>query len=189
MRILIIALLAGSALSAQNPVVDSLNVRYHFIESRFLQDETIFKIAVPPYLQTWEVMEQVRLAVQWPGDPPPDRPTTVYVFREGEGRGSVSGTGGVYIPGQGFRWDMGDWTPDTGVLAFVPRDIDKFMYNAVLDSLFRQGMDALAIDGIPERLKLGVAREFAVSPAQVDSVFYRVKWYVDRHGSGDRDSP
>ena len=175
------ALLHAQAPAAPDSTAeDTLNIQYQLVETHYLSMEDVFKIKVPPYLTTAEVMEQIRLAVRWPGDPPPRKITTVYVFRDGQKRGASSKTGGIYVPGKGFRWDMADWEPDVSILEFQPSDKDKLLYNFLLDTLFAAGISSEDMSDSTELpIKKAVARDFEMSVAQLDSVYYHVKWWID----------
>lgn len=181
--------LLGATSSAQQAVWDSLNIQYRLVNSYYNQDKNVFKIKVPPYLNTREVMRQVRLVVQWPGDPPPKKKTVVYVFKEDVPENATSKTGGVFIPGKGFLWDMRDWQPDTSILHYRPRPEDKFIYNTLLDSLFahQEFSDLNAKEVKP--IKQNVARRFSISLAELDSIFYRVKWWLNLHKHDRSDNP
>lgn len=166
---------------------DSLNIQYQLLQTNYFERETEIKIKVPPYLKTSEVMEQIRLAVQWPGDPPPQKQTTVYVFRENAGEGDRSKTGGRYIPGKGFKWDLRDWEPDTTIFHYTPRLIDRIIYNALLDSLLADVINSMEFESKDNPIKKKVAREFEISVAQLDSIYYRVKWWQDLNKNSSKE--
>jgi hypothetical protein len=158
---------------------DSLNIQYQLLQSNYFEAEDVIKIKIPPFLSTREVMEQVKLVVQWPGDPPPAKKTTVYVFKENATVGDRSKTGGRYIPGKGFFWDLKDWKPDTTIRHYTPRFIDRLIYNTLLDSLLDNGIYSIDFENKEKATKQKVAREFEISVTQLDSIYYRVKWWWD----------
>lgn len=171
-------LLFNSAYS-QSARWDSLNIQYQLLQSNYFEAESVIKIKVPPFLSTREVMEQVKLVVQWPGDPPPVKKTTVYVFKENAVVGDRSKTGGRYIPGKGFLWDLKDWNPDTTIHHYTPRFIDRLIYNTLLDSLLDNGVYSIDFESKEKATKQNVAREFEISVSQLDSIYYQVKWWWD----------
>ena len=185
----VLLILAGPPVFSQQPIWDSLNIQYRLVNTYYNQYENIFKIKVPPYLKTHEVMEQIRLVVQWPGDPPPKKKTVVYVFKEDVPENATSKTGAVYIPGKGFFWDMGDWQPDTSLLHYHPRPEDKFIYNTLLDSLFAHQAFSDIDTGKVKPIKRNVARQFGLSVVELDSIYYRVKWWLNLHKHYRSDTP
>lgn len=174
-----LSILLFCAAYPQQSYWDSLNIKYQLIQSNYSETENVIKIKVPPYLSTSAVMEQIKLAVQWPGDSPPDKKTTVYIFKENAGKGERSKTGGRYLPGKGFKWDLKDWKPDTTILHYTPRSIDRIIYNAFLDALLADEYSPSEFDSKDNPTKKKVAREFEISVAQLDSIYYRVKWWWD----------
>lgn len=174
------------AAHAQQSYWDSLNIQYQLMQSNYYETENVIKIKIPPYLSTSAVMEQIKLAVQWPGDPAPTKKTTVYIFRENAVEGDVSKTGARYLPGKGFKWDLNDWKPDTTILHYTPRLIDRIIYNTLLDSLFTKEYSPQEFDSKDNPTKKKVAREFEISVAQLDSIYYRVKWWWDLNKNAPR---
>ncbi|RMF58457.1 MAG: hypothetical protein D6748_08650 [Calditrichaeota bacterium] len=166
---------------SQKAIWDSLNIQYRLVNSYYNQFENIFKIKVPPYLSTSEVMEQIRLVVQWPGDPPPTKRTIVYVFKEDVPEDATSKTGAVYLPGKGFLWDMRDWQPDTSILSYTPTPEDKVIYNTFLDSLFAHQEFSDNSSEKVKGLKKNVAQLFDITVSELDSIYYHVKWWLNLH--------
>lgn len=173
-------------LLAQESPWDSLNIQYRLIQNHYQPFEDIIKIKLPPYLSTSEVMEQVKLAVQWPGDPPPRKKTIVYVFKEDAAEGDVSRCGGMYLPGKGFKWDLGDWKPDTSVLSYTPSYLDRLIYNTFLDSMFTNGMYTFELEEQETPTKHKIARHFAITVGALDSIYYHVKWWASIQKSRQR---
>lgn len=176
----------GLAVCGQESAHDTLDIKYYLIENTYAQYEDIVKIKLPPYLSTAEVMRQIQLAVQWPGDPPPSKRTKVYVFREDAVIGDRSSMGAVYFPGRGFQWQLAEWRPDLTIYRYRPRASDKVLYNTLLDSLFAGNMFASEYSTEPKsgskiqfRRKENVADLFEVSISEMDSIYFRVKWWLD----------
>ncbi len=171
---------------AQEVDRDSLEIKYRLIENYYSQYEDIVKIKLPPYLSTREVMEQVKLSVQWPGDPPPSKRTRIYVFRDDAVIGDKSATGAMYFPGKGFRWDLTDWLPDLSIYTYRPGSVDKMIYNTVLDTFFSAEMFASEYSTAPEagskmirNKKKNVASLFDITTTEMDSIYFRVKWWLE----------
>jgi hypothetical protein len=164
---------------SQSTKWDSLNIQYQLLQSNYSEAENVIKIKLPPFLSTSEVMEQIKLVMQWPGDPPPVKKTTVYVFKENSEVGDRSNTGGRYIPRKGLFWDLKDWKPDTTIRHYTPRFIDRLIYNTLLDSLLNTGFYSIDFENKEKATKQKVAKEFEISVAQLDSIYYRVKWWWD----------
>lgn len=179
LRYAFVSLLFHAALFAQQAGWDTLNVQYRLLQTNYEPYEDIIKIKVPPHLSTREVMEQVKLVIQWPGSPPPRKKTTVYVFKDADPKGTRSKTGAVYRPGKGYRWDMRDWQPDLSIYQYNPRDRDKTIYNTLLDSMFVNGFFALEFEEKDSGIKDNVAKNFDLTVAELDSIYYRVKWWCD----------
>lgn len=178
-RYTLLFLLFFAAAYSQQTIWDSLNVKYRLLQSNYSPYEDIIKIKIPPYLTTSQVMHQVRLVVQWPGDPLPKKKTTVYVFKDDAIEGDKSKTGGIYFPKKGFKWDLRDWQPDFSILEYEPGMKDKLIYNTLLDSIFSNGMYSLEFENENHETKESVARKFALSVSELDSIYYRVKWWWD----------
>ena len=73
--LLLITLLFTSSIYSQESYYDSLGVKYRLLTTQYNPKDVVIKIAVPPYLNTREVMDQVRLCVQLPGQPLPTKKT------------------------------------------------------------------------------------------------------------------
>jgi len=157
--------------NAQN-VQDTLDICYEIITQEFNSDETIVKIKLPPYLSTPEVMEQIKLAVQWPGDPPPEETTVVYIFKETDKVGVESKTSAIYVPGKGYKWFLNDWIP-TEIHLQEPTVMEKLIYNTLLDSMFAQG---LTMDNNME-IKDKIAKQFNMTVPKLDSIYFKVKYW------------
>ncbi len=168
-----------ASLPAQQTAWDSLNIHYRLVHTGYHTDETIIKIKVPPYLSTREVMQQIKLATSWPGEPLPKVRTKVYVFREDAPDGAASRIGGVYLPGKGFTWSLEDWKPEVDIRDYQPSVVDKLIYNTVLDSMFAAQRYSLDSDPNSRPMKEKIAREFNISIAQLDSIYFRVKWWKE----------
>ena len=178
-RFLGLSLWLSFPLLGQATMWDSLNVQYRLIQSNYGIYEDIIKIKLPPHLNTSEVIRQVRMVVQFPGSPPPQKKTTVYIFKDDARVGDRSKNGGVYQPGKGFKWDLEDWHPDGRIFSYEPRDFDFLVYNALLDSMFTNGFYALEFEDEESASKQNVARRFDLKVAELDSIYYRVKWWKD----------
>lgn len=159
------------SLHAQQSAWDTLNIRYEIISQGFSDTEDVIKIRVPPYLSTAEVMEQIKLALQWPGDPPPRKLTRIYVFKDTDQVGDSSQTGAVYIPGKGYVWNLAGWKP----IAFPLQDpslLEKVIYNTLLDSIFAHGASTHNLE-----IKEKVARKFDITVSKLDSIYWKVKYW------------
>ncbi len=156
---------------AQQSSWDTLNIRYEIFSQKYFQDKNIIKIKVPPYFSTSEVMEQIKLALQWPGDPPPQKITTVYVFKETDQIGDSSQTGATFIPGVGYIWNLKDWKPIEFPLE-EPTQLEKVIYNAFLDSIFAYGLSTHNIE-----IKKKVAKQFNIKVTKLDSIYFKVKYW------------
>ncbi len=118
-------------------------------------------------------MEQIRLAVYWPGEPPPNKKTIVYVFRECDTVGTPSAIGAVYLPGIGFLWALKDWHPEK-ISSTEPSEQEMAIYNAYVDTILTRGA---TLDNL--KIRRDIARQFRISPTRLDSIYLRVKcwWY------------
>lgn len=166
-----ILLVVHICINAQSGGLDTLNIRYVIVGHLYLQDKEIVKIKVPPFLSTSEVMEQVKLVLQWPGDPPPKKLTSVYVFRETDPVGEISTTGATFVPGKGIAWSLAGWKPIELSLS-EPTIREKIIYNALLDTLFARGVP---VDNM--EIKKEIANEFGLTVSKLDSIYYKVKYW------------
>jgi len=172
---LALLLMVHFSASGQKAIWDSLNVQYDIVHIECHPGYDLIKIKVPPYLSSQEVMKQVRLVLFWPGASPPRKKTKVYVFKETALYGTKSHTGGVYFPGHGIKWDMVDWSPDSSLIQKPsPREIN--IYNSLLDSLFKEGLQFSEIDH-----RHAIARRMKIAPAKLDSIYFRVKFWHNLH--------
>jgi hypothetical protein len=151
---------------------DTLNILYEIVGQKFHDDENIIKIKLPPFLTTGEVMEQIKLVAQWPGDPPPSQTTYIYVFKDSDKIGTTSNIGAVYVPKIGFKWSLNEWKPRKVKLT-EPTLKEKFIYNTLLDSMFSKGLD---YDNL--RLKQNIANQFKMSTTRLDSIYFKVKYWI-----------
>ncbi len=149
------------------------DVQYRIVQMEFNADYDVIKIKVPPWLKTHEVMEQIRLAVRWPGEPPPKKKVIVYVFRECDTVGTPSATGAVYLPEVGFLWALKDWHPQKPD-RLEPSQQEIGIYNAYMDSILSRGA---TLDNL--EVRRDIARQFRISPSRLDSIYLKVKcwWY------------
>lgn len=150
---------------------DTLNIRYEIITQSYFQEKDIIKIKVPPFLSTSEVMEQVRLVLQWPGEPPPKKLTSVYVFKETDQIGETSITGGTFVPGKGIMWSLSSWEPIKLSLS-EPTIREKIIYNTLLDTLFSRGLSMSDMDAKNE-----VAEVLGITRTKLDSIYFKVKYW------------
>ena len=151
---------------------DTLNIMYEIVGQQFHSEENIIKIKLPPFLTTDEVMEQIKLALQWPGEPPPTQTTYIYIFKDSDKIGAKSNTGAVYIPHKGFKWNLNEWKPSKIKLS-EPTLQEKIIYNTLLDSMFSKSFDYENIE-----LKKTVANRFKISITQLDSIYFKVKYWI-----------
>ncbi len=156
---------------------DSLNVQFDILYQEYNQFYNVIKIKLPAHLSTAQVMDQIRLLLFFPGCPPPSKETRVYVFRDLDTIGTVSHTGCIYRPGKGFFWDLRDWHPDSSLLV-PPSSWEKAVYNEYLDSLFAFGMH---MNDARDRAREVVARRHGITPRQLDTLYYRVKYWWEQN--------
>lgn len=170
--IVLLPLLNGLASSLPS---DSVQIRYEIVEMQFLGDHNLIKIKVPDFLTTSQVMEQCKLVVFWPGQPPPQKPIYIYVFRDSDPVGSTSKTGCVYLPGKGFRWDLRDWHPDRSLYG-TPTERELKIYYSYIDTLIKEGMSLTN-----QKAKEEVAKEFGIDVSRIDSIYTKVKFWLEKH--------
>ena len=166
-----------SVVKPQPLLRDSLSIQFNIIYQEYNALYNIIKIKLPPYLSTAEVMAQIRLLLFWPGTSPPNKETRVYVFRDLDPIGTVSRTGCVYIPGRGIFWDLREWHPDSSLLQ-EPTEWEIHVYNVYLDSLFSNGFHFNESQN--NDVKLRICQQFQLTPAQLDTLYYRVKYWWER---------
>ncbi len=179
----------GSLAWGQTAAWDTLDIQYRLLQNNYSEYEDIIKIKLPPYLSTAEAMRQVKLAVHWPGDPPPRKKTKVYVFRDDAAMDAVSTTGALYTPGKGYRWAMNGWAPDTTIFSYEPSTLDRLIYESYIDSIITNGMQSMEFENSNHGVKKRVAEDFRISVTQLDSIFYRVKWWSDLVTTGRKRNP
>jgi hypothetical protein len=150
---------------------DTLNIRYEIVTQLYLQDKDIIKIRIPPFLSIVEVMEQIELVFQWPGDPAPKKLTDVYVFKETDPIGETSITGATFIPGKGIAWSLTEWKP-IELSLLEPTVREKIIYNALLDTLFARGLSPGNME-----IKSKIANEFGLTISRLDSIYFKVKYW------------
>lgn len=186
MRVIILMgwLFFGSILTAQEETWEQLDIQYRLLQTHYGQTADVIKIKVPPYLTTSQVMAQCRLALQWPGDPLPQKKTTIYVYRDDAPVGTMSGVGLLYTPGKEIQWDLAEWQPDTLIFSYEPTPLDKIIYNTVLDSLYAEGMYASELESDYAPVKKQLAKDFELTVQQLDSIYYRVKWWGELKKKG-----
>jgi len=160
---------------AQASTPDSLKIQYAIVGIYFNEDHDIIKIKVPPWLQTSDLMFQIKRAVIWPGEPAPTKLTYIYVFKETDQVGDVSQTGAVYTPGKGFKWSLSSWQP-TPKPSGIPTEKDFEIYYVLIDRILQDG----ATLGDQE-LRSKVASEFSLTLNELDSIYTFVKyWLVEK---------
>ncbi len=172
---LALLLLVHLTASGQKAVWDSLNVQYDIVRIECHPGYDLIKIKVPPYLSSREVMKQVRTVLFWPNSPPPQKKTKVYVFKETATYGTKSHTGGVYFPGEGIKWDLRDWVPDSSLIAKPSQD-EINIYNSLLDSLFKEGLQFSEIEH-----RHTVAKRMKIPAGKLDSIYFKVKFWNNLH--------
>jgi hypothetical protein len=151
---------------------DSLKIQYAIVGMQFHEDRDILKIKVPPWLKTSDLMAQIRRAVWWPGNPPPKKKTYVYVFKETDQVGETSKTGAVYMPNQGFHWNLASWKP-TQMPGGVPTQNDFALYYYLIDKIIQDGSNF----GEQEIRSL-VAKEYSLTVKELDSIYVFVKYWL-----------
>ena len=170
--IILILYILYSGIYAQQKDQDTLDIRYEIISQSFSPDGNVIKIRIPPFLSTPEVMNQIRLVLQWPGDPPPKKITSVYIFKETDQIGDTSETGAIYIPGKGFQWKLNNWQPVEFPLK-EPTLQEKIIYNTFLDTIFAQGSTMHNVE-----IKKEIAKQFNITVSKFDSIYFKVKYWM-----------
>ncbi|MCB0286242.1 MAG: hypothetical protein KDE57_06255 [Calditrichaeota bacterium] len=156
---------------------DTVDIRYRRAEVLFSTNEDVITIKVPTYLNKFDVMEQIKLAVQFPGTPPPEKKTTVFVLRDDQNKNDKTKNCGIYKPGKGYQWRLDDWQQDDAIFDYEPSEVDKLLYNTILDSMYAQEISPLTFEENESDTKKQIAKMFEKSVAEVDSIYFRVMWW------------
>jgi hypothetical protein len=158
---------------------DTLDIRYRRAEINYGEQETVMTIKVPPYLNETELQAQITLAVQFPGTPPPDKKHIVYVLRDDQPLRKKSDVYAVYRPGKGFVWKLDKWQQDLSIFEYEPSELDKLIYNAVMDSIFALEISPLTFEQQKLPAKKSIAQHFEKTVVAIDSIYFRVMWWRD----------
>jgi hypothetical protein len=151
---------------------DSLQIQYSIVGMQFNEDRDILKIKVPPWIKTRDLMAQIKRAVIWPGNPPPQKKTYVYVFKETDQVGEVSQTGAIYSPKIGFTWNLAAWEP-TRMPSGIPTEKDFEVYYYLIDRIIQDGSDFG-----DQKIRSSVAAEFSLTLPELDSIYVFVKYWL-----------
>jgi len=144
---------------------DSLQIQYSIVGMHFHEDHDVIKIKVPPWMKSSDLILQIKRAVLWPGEPPPDKITYVYVFKETDQVGEESQTGAVYSPKKGFAWKLSSWEP-TQMPAGIPRERDFEIYYDLIDRIIRDGSNFG-----DWKFRSAVAKEHSLTLSELDSIY------------------
>jgi hypothetical protein len=158
---------------------DTVDIRYRRAGINYGEQEVVLTIKVPPYLNVPELQEQIKLAVQYPGTPPPGKKHIVYVFRDDQLIGKKSDVFAVYTPGKGFKWKLEKWRQDLSIFEYQPTELDKLIYNTVMDTIFALEISSLTFEHHHLPVKVTIARHFETSVAAIDSIYFRVMWWQE----------
>lgn len=151
---------------------DTLDIQYSIVGMSFYQKYDIIKIKVPPWLKSSELIKQIKRCVIPPESNPPHKITYIYVFKETDQIGATSKTGAIYIPSEGFRWDLNEWKP----ISFPntnPSDMDFEIYYDLVDTIIREGLTLTNLHSRQE-----VAKKYLITLAQLDSIYSFVKFWL-----------
>ena len=151
---------------------DSLQIQYSIVGMYFHEDHDVIKIKVPPWIKTSDLMLQIKRAVLWPGEPPPDKKTYIYVFKETDQVGDVSQTGAVYTPKKGFVWNLSSWKP-TQMPEGIPTERDFEIYYYLIDRIIRDGLNFG-----DRKIRSAVAKEHSLTLSELDSIYVFVKYWL-----------
>jgi hypothetical protein len=153
---------------------DSLDYSYSIVGMAFYEDHDIIKIKVPPWLKTSELVPQIKRVLFWPGSSPPSKRTFIYVFKETDQIGESSNTGAIYIPKEGFIWNLTDWNP-AKIPDSVPSESDIAVYYSLIDQIIENGS---SLDNT--MVKRRVAADYNLSIYQLDSIYSMVKFWLSK---------
>jgi hypothetical protein len=158
---------------------DTLDIRYRRAEINYGEQEIVMIIKVPPYLNETDLQKQIKLAVQFPGTPPPDKKHVVYVFRDDQPIRKKSDIYAIYKPGKGFDWKLDKWQQDLSIFEYEPSELDKLIYNAVMDSIFSLEISPLTFEQQKLPAMESIAQHFEKTVAAIDSIYFKVMWWRD----------
>jgi len=151
---------------------EQVEVQYSIVGMEFTTDYDVIKLRVPPWLKKDELILQITRAVIWPGEPPPAKKVYIHVFKETDQVGDTSESGAIYVPQQGFIWDLEEWKP-ASIPEQIPSKRDINIYNYLIESILNEG---LTLDNMPIRVK--VAQNFDITVTELDSIYSNVKYWL-----------
>jgi len=151
---------------------DSLQIQYAIVGMAFHEDHDIIKIKVPPWIKTSDLMAQIKRAVIWPGEPPPEKTIYIYVFKETDQVGDVSQTGAIYTPEKGFIWNLTSWTP-IQMPTSIPTKRDFEIYYDLIDQIIQDGS---SLEN--RKIRSSIAREYSLTLPELDSIYVFVKYWL-----------
>ena len=164
---------------SENPQ-DSLQIQYAIVGMAFHEDHDIIKIKVPPWIKTSDLMLQIKRVVIWPGEPPPDKKTYVYVFKETDQVGDISQTGAIYTPEKGFIWNLSSWTP-IQTPSGTPTTKDLEIYYDLIDHIIQDGS---SLEN--RKIRASIAGKYFLTLPELDSIYVYVKYWLGKEEKKNR---
>ena len=158
-------------------VWDTLDVQYEVIDQRHYDGKVSLSIQLPPFLTQDEVKRQIEIAVQFPGSPPPNEVTEVFIYVEGRKDGKKVGRA-TYKPGKGFKWQIDKWDTDLSVVNYKLTPEDRYIYETLMDTLY--SIDEFSLDTNHKRVKKAkkeLAKRSKITLDELENLYYRVKWW------------
>ncbi|MEL6820577.1 MAG: hypothetical protein AAFP70_02350 [Calditrichota bacterium] len=158
-------------------VWDTLDVQYEVIDQRHYDGKVSLSIQLPPFLTQDEVKRQIEIAVQFPGSPPPNEVTEVFIYVEGRKDGKKVGRA-TYKPGKGFKWQIEKWDTDLSVVNYKLTPEDRYIYETLMDTLY--SIDEFSLDTNHKRVKKAkkeLAKRSKITLDELENLYYRVKWW------------
>jgi hypothetical protein len=153
---------------------DTLEINYSIVGMTFREKYDVVKIQVPPWLGAADLKIQIKHSIHWPGDPPPQKLTYIFVFKETDQIGDTSDTGAIYSPKTGFQWRLQNWKP-TKIPDSTPSNFDLTVYNTLIDRIIREGSTFNNIE-----IRSQVATDFDLTVTQMDSICSLVKFWLGK---------
>lgn len=156
---------------SENPQ-DSLQIQYAIVGMAFYEDHDVIKIKVPPWIKTSDLIPQIKRAVIWPGKPPPEKTTYIYVFKETDQVGEVSQTGAIYTPEKGFMWNLSSWIPIQMPVG-IPTKRDLEIYYDLIDQIIQDGS---SLEN--RKIRSSIANKYSITLYDLDSIYVFVKYWL-----------
>ncbi len=181
-QLILLFLLAMTVLMSASRAQDSLQVEYSIVSMNFYHDHDEIKIKVPAWLKSSDLVFQIKRSILWPGEPPPQKRTYIYVFKETAQIGDVSSTGAVYIPGKGFIWSLSEWDPVDPPEGH-PSEQDLNIYYSYIDRVIQQGSSLNN-----NRIRSQIAMDNAITISELDSIYSWVKYWLHKKKEEEQET-